>query len=106
MAQKRARPTSSVEGIDGRDDAPEEGEQVFFDDDGAEHTMSDLPVLMKLRGRVWRRDAESDLVVRIFPLVDCLVFSLPFCLLVILGARVWNGDALYVRLGQPSAIPC
>jgi hypothetical protein len=48
MAQKRARPTSSVEGFDGRDDAPEEEERVFFDDDNAEHTMSDLPVLMEI----------------------------------------------------------
>ena len=48
MAQKRARPTSSVEGFDGRDDAPEEEERVFFDDDNAEYTMSDLPVLMEI----------------------------------------------------------
>ena len=48
MAQKRAQPTSSVEGFDGRDDAPEEEERVFFDDDNAEHTMSDLPVLMEI----------------------------------------------------------
>ena len=48
MAQKRARPASSVEEIDGRDDAPEEEERVFFDDDNAEHTMSDLPVLMEI----------------------------------------------------------
>jgi len=48
MAQKRARPTSSVEEIGGRDGAPGEEEQVLFDDDDAEHTMSDLPVLMEI----------------------------------------------------------
>ena len=48
MAQERRRPASSVEGIDGRDGAPGEEEQVLFDDDDAEHTMSDLPVLMEI----------------------------------------------------------
>jgi hypothetical protein len=48
MAQKRARPASSVEEIDGRDDAPREEEQVLFGDDDAERTMSDLPVPMEV----------------------------------------------------------
>ena len=41
---------------DGRDDAPEEEEQVSFDDDDAEHTMSDLPVLMEI---AWPSLAEG-----------------------------------------------
>jgi hypothetical protein len=48
MAQKRARPASSVEEIDGRDDAPREEEQVLFGDDDAERTMSDLHVPMEV----------------------------------------------------------
>ena len=32
MAQERRRPASSVEGIDGRDGAPGEKEQVFFNE--------------------------------------------------------------------------
>ena len=106
MAQKRARPTSSVEGFDGRDDAPEEEERVFFDDDNAEHTMSDLPVLMEIAWPSLTEGCGKRPCGALFSSCrwSCF-FSLPSCWLVILGARVWNGDALYVRLGQPSAIP-
>jgi hypothetical protein len=48
MAQKRARPASSVEEIDGRDDAPREEEQVLLADEDAERTMSDLYVPMEV----------------------------------------------------------
>jgi hypothetical protein len=56
MAQKRARPVSSVEEIDGRDDAPREEEQVLLADDDAERTMSDLHVPMEVEVAV----AESS----------------------------------------------
>jgi len=48
MPQKRARPGSSVEGIDGREDAPREEEQVLLAEDDAERTLSDLHVPMEV----------------------------------------------------------
>ena len=88
MAQKRARPTSSVEGFDGRDDAPEEEEQVLFDDDDAELTMSDyLPVLMEIEwpslqaGGCWERPRGA----RFFLSLIVLFLLYVFCLLVNIG---------------------
>jgi hypothetical protein len=56
MVQKRARPVSSVEEIDGRGDAPGEEEQVLLADEDAERTMSDLHVSMEVEVAV----AESS----------------------------------------------
>jgi hypothetical protein len=56
MSQKRARPTSPITGIDGRDDASEEGGDLVVSDDEDERTLSDPPVAMEVEGVV----AESS----------------------------------------------
>ena len=48
MSQKRSRPVSSVEEIDGREDAPREEERVLLADDDVERTLSDLHVPMEV----------------------------------------------------------
>jgi hypothetical protein len=44
MSQKRSRPVSSIEEIDGREDAPREEERVLLSGDDGERTLSDLHV--------------------------------------------------------------
>jgi hypothetical protein len=78
----------------------------LLDDDDAEHTMSDLPVLMEiewpsLAGGCWERPRGAR-----FFLSLIVWFSLPFLLVgkywgLVCGMR----DTLCVRLGQPLAMP-
>jgi hypothetical protein len=63
MALKRVRPASSVEEIDGRDDASKEEEQVLASDDEAERTMSDLPVPMEVEVVVAESSARRAQVI-------------------------------------------
>jgi hypothetical protein len=48
IPQKRSRPVSSVEEIDGREDATREEERVLLSDDDVERTLSDLHVPMEV----------------------------------------------------------
>ena len=56
MPQKRPRPASSVEEIDGREDVPGEEERVLRSGDDAERTLSDSQMLVEdWRSKVsWR----------------------------------------------------
>jgi hypothetical protein len=54
--KKRTRPISPIAGVDGRDDAHEEGGDLVNSDDDAERTVSDPPLAMEAEGVV----AESS----------------------------------------------
>jgi hypothetical protein len=56
MNKKRARPTSPIAGLDGRDDAREQGGDLVNNEDDAERTVSDSPLAMEAEGVV----AESS----------------------------------------------
>jgi hypothetical protein len=56
ISKKRTRPASPIAGIDGRDDASEEGGDLVNSGDEAERTVSDPPLAMEVEGVV----AESS----------------------------------------------